>query len=795
MSGVTTNDLAAASFVDDLVGNVAGTTVRITISDLMRLMPGQVSGPVCQTHAELAADLAWVESAVALVWGDDDELLRGLYRKSGAAGDGAWVRYAEPPVWAVAMAASHASAAAAADLYNGPAVDHSADLADVSADRLAVGQLVRVIETGDVYARAPDAAPDYDRAAGPFRLYAQPTPAEYIDRQFGVVADGDADDTAALARAAANIPPGKTLRLVGSGPRNISAPLAFAQARLRLVSEPGATIRQAPGTPTIDTLLTVSGDHAEVRGLEIDANNAGNQTATYTGRGELLKMAGARQVVSGLRIIGGHVKPYAAGLYITGDDIIVDGVTGYGSGRILVRGRADRPSIRNVAGFDIQASASHPDDTFNTGNKVLVWDGGSESDDPYTWLLFDNIAGHSADTGFQELIVVDQQDVLGGHIIARNLLANYPNSTGPDAIKFVNFARLDLDGLTTYHTGDGASNASLRLQHDDANGGRRTINLAHLDLAGHVNFDAATPADITISGGSQIGRDLDGPFNIDDLPPGTLTIDSGTQLRRFTSGNLASRVDAVFPDTQIGRCIIAGASTGTASTRQIATPRLEIITSQAARVRAGMLAIETPLSITNTRVPADGRWVFDADARDIAATLDGDFLWSGTDFSSSGPRDCTGWRRGMMAYRRDPSSGQIAALRCTAGGASCQTAWVGGSAYTVGAWRYNGSNVYVCTTAGTSASSGGPTGTGSNISDGTAVWDFVAQRAVWAADGQTYIGADSAANIASISAGINTTNKFAGKLAMDATNNRLMRADGSGAADPWRGGGVVVTPA
>lgn len=35
-----------------------------------------------------------------------------------------------------------------------------------------------------------------------------------------------------------------------------------------------------------------------------------------------------------------------------------------------------------------------------------------------------------------------------------------------------------------------------------------------------------------------------------------------------------------------------------------------------------------------------------------------------------------------------------------------------------------GGELYRCTTAGTSASSGGPTGTGSSITDGTAVWAY-----------------------------------------------------------------------
>lgn len=50
--------------------------------------------------------------------------------------------------------------------------------------------------------------------------------------------------------------------------------------------------------------------------------------------------------------------------------------------------------------------------------------------------------------------------------------------------------------------------------------------------------------------------------------------------------------------------------------------------------------------------------------------------------------------------------------------------WAASTAYAVGAQVTNGANVYTCTTAGTSASSGGPTGTGSSITDGTCVWAF-----------------------------------------------------------------------
>lgn len=49
-------------------------------------------------------------------------------------------------------------------------------------------------------------------------------------------------------------------------------------------------------------------------------------------------------------------------------------------------------------------------------------------------------------------------------------------------------------------------------------------------------------------------------------------------------------------------------------------------------------------------------------------------------------------------------------------------AWVASTDYELRNFAVNGSNLYECTTAGTSASSGGPTGTASEITDGTVVW-------------------------------------------------------------------------
>lgn len=51
--------------------------------------------------------------------------------------------------------------------------------------------------------------------------------------------------------------------------------------------------------------------------------------------------------------------------------------------------------------------------------------------------------------------------------------------------------------------------------------------------------------------------------------------------------------------------------------------------------------------------------------------------------------------------------------------------WAASTAYILNQQVHNGGNVYKATTAGTSASSGGPTGTGTGITDGSAVWSYV----------------------------------------------------------------------
>jgi hypothetical protein len=51
--------------------------------------------------------------------------------------------------------------------------------------------------------------------------------------------------------------------------------------------------------------------------------------------------------------------------------------------------------------------------------------------------------------------------------------------------------------------------------------------------------------------------------------------------------------------------------------------------------------------------------------------------------------------------------------------------WVGSTSFAAGDIVVNGTNAYICVADGVSASSGGPTGTGTAISDGSCVWNYL----------------------------------------------------------------------
>ena len=80
----------------------------------------------------------------------------------------------------------------------------------------------------------------------------------------------------------------------------------------------------------------------------------------------------------------------------------------------------------------------------------------------------------------------------------------------------------------------------------------------------------------------------------------------------------------------------------------------------------------------------------------------------------------------LSSGRQMSVSGTGVRFQTTAGGTiTALTAWASSTAYTLATRRTNGGNAYQVITAGTSAGSGGPTGTGSDITDGTVHWQYL----------------------------------------------------------------------
>lgn len=103
-----------------------------------------------------------------------------------------------------------------------------------------------------------------------------------------------------------------------------------------------------------------------------------------------------------------------------------------------------------------------------------------------------------------------------------------------------------------------------------------------------------------------------------------------------------------------------------------------------------------------------------------------------TDYIKRSAAPTTGtFEVGDRVYNTTPAAAGTLGWVCVTAGQAEDTEWQSTTAYTVGNLVYNGANVYVCVTAGTSAGSGGPTGTGTAITDGTAEWDYVNTLAVF----------------------------------------------------------------
>lgn len=106
---------------------------------------------------------------------------------------------------------------------------------------------------------------------------------------------------------------------------------------------------------------------------------------------------------------------------------------------------------------------------------------------------------------------------------------------------------------------------------------------------------------------------------------------------------------------------------------------------------------------------------------DPSGTISGDVLTL-----SGFPKDGTASGNGKLLEAKITNSSDVTISSGLTVGLNSTVApvWAGTTAYVAGDYRSNGANIYKCVTGGTSAGSGGPTGTGTGITDGGVTWDW-----------------------------------------------------------------------
>lgn len=114
MSGIATPELPLATDLDDVLGNNAGNTVRVSMARLASLV-GTMIGPAYKTRATLLGELDWPAGSIGSVWGDANEAFNGTYIKTGGAGSGSWTRIGDLPANSVSEAKLAALSAEMAD--------------------------------------------------------------------------------------------------------------------------------------------------------------------------------------------------------------------------------------------------------------------------------------------------------------------------------------------------------------------------------------------------------------------------------------------------------------------------------------------------------------------------------------------------------------------------------------------------------------------------------------------------------------------------------------------------------
>lgn len=535
-----------------------------------------------------------------------------------------------------------------------------------------------------------------------------PVSGYYSDHAFFAFGIG-ADETAQWQSMATNIPSSSALR-VSSGEHLISQGLEFTQSYLVVSFLGGALIKQASNTPTIDTLLRFSGNLGRLDAPTCDANLAGNPT--YTGRGQVLEIAGNGWSIIEPNINGSQKGTgFGTALYVTGNANRIVRPTTNDTGDNAIRNRGDFNEYENVQMY---------------GWKGHAWvQDASVSGAAQTYTRVSGGVARTNSSTATEAFLVDPDGIQAGQIDISDVYMDNQANTHANILKFVYVSQVNLSNVTCRHAA-GPLNCSLRLQEKVDK-----LSIQNCRFDGSIAFGGTDPCDTVIGGASIITEKYNAGVSILGVN-GSLVVDDGVEVRNIgTSVCSTSATPALGNATTIrlGKLIVHGVGSLPC---MVQLPNYSV--TQRGRIRAGQVSVATPLRSTGTMrsLRVNGRWVGLSETQDAASRQGDDFQFL-VGNSDIPPRESEGWVAGWIVRRRAPVAGGSPGSVLTVGGASGASAWVASTAYALHAWAANGGNVYVVTTAGTSATSGGPTGTGASITDGTVVWSFVDTQAVFKA--------------------------------------------------------------
>lgn len=550
---------------------------------------------------------------------------------------------------------------------------------------------------------------------------------------FAAPADVETNGTSLLADLVANLPAGGSAK-IPRGTWLLGEAQEFTQNNITLEFDEGATFKQGDNTQNIDSLLTLSGDGGKIKGLHLDGNRAGN--AIYTGRGELLRVTGDRWVLQDIFGTGNQLRAdssHSAIIYVTGDYCTIERFYSTSSGRSAIRNKGDFFRGRDWKILEVQA-----------GGKGFYMDSDGTVK---TQAEFENILIQSSETSLEDGFLIDPDGTaLGepapmGEVRIRNLSVLTPNATdttggrGANNVKFAFVRRVVIDGLRS-QMGDNSYKTSLRFQQHVTD-----IELFNINLDGGINFDTSSVSDgrrtMRIGGASRLAGGYAVANVIGDWY-GDLVIEDGVEIGDIVGGVGGVSSFVISPESSFDEAATSRAKIGALRIRGASGSPSICPTSGAPyagpfRFPMGAVEVARPMQTAGTFTVTDtGSWKTNGTNGELFIAEPGQGgmrRFRSPRSSGDFPRDSDGWLVGDFLHVPNSTNGLD--YRCTKSGSQALNAWAGNTAYSLHDRVKNGGNVYRCTSAGTSAGSGGPTGTGTGITDGAAEWAYVAPLATF----------------------------------------------------------------